>query len=49
VIAVFVGILLPIDIAEQMRRVGGDHGLGAVVELSLLNLPRALYNGCRFS
>jgi LPS export ABC transporter permease LptG len=43
VIAVFVGILLPIDIAEQMRRVGGDHGLGAVVELSLLNLPRALY------
>jgi lipopolysaccharide export system permease protein len=43
VIAVFVGILLPIDIAEQMRRVGGEHGLGAVVELSLLNLPRALY------
>jgi lipopolysaccharide export system permease protein len=43
VIAVFVGILMPIDIAEQMRRVGGDHGLGAVVELSLLNLPRALY------
>jgi Predicted permeases len=43
VIAVFVGILLPIDIAEQMRRIGGDQGLGAVVELSLLNLPRALY------
>jgi hypothetical protein len=44
VIAVFVGILLPIDIAEQMRRMGGDYGLGAVVELSLLNLPRALYH-----
>ncbi|KPQ16677.1 MAG: ABC-type lipopolysaccharide export system permease component LptG [Rhodobacteraceae bacterium HLUCCO18] len=43
VIAVFVGILLPIDIAEQMRRIGGDQGLGAVVELSLLNLPLALY------
>lgn len=43
VTAVFVGILLPIDIAEQMRRVGGEQGLGAVVELSLLNLPRALY------
>lgn len=43
VTAVFVGILLPIDIAEQMRRVGAEHGLGAVVELSLLTLPRALY------
>jgi lipopolysaccharide export system permease protein len=43
VTAVFVAILLPIDIAEQMRRVGTEQGLGAVVELSLLNLPRALY------
>lgn len=43
VIAVFIGILLPIDIAEQMRRIGGDHGLGAVVELALLNLPQAVY------
>ncbi|MDG4648469.1 LPS export ABC transporter permease LptG [Roseibacterium sp. SDUM158017] len=43
VTAVFVGILMPIDIAEQMRRIGGEQGLGAVVELSLLNLPRALY------
>jgi lipopolysaccharide export system permease protein len=43
VTAVFVAILLPIDIAEQMRRIGPEHGLGAVVELSLLTLPRALY------
>lgn len=43
VTAVFVGILLPIDIADQMRRVGSDHGLGAVIELSMLNLPGALY------
>ncbi len=43
VTAVFVAILLPIDIAEQMRRIGAEQGLGAVIELSMLNLPRALY------
>ena len=43
VVAVFIGILLPLDIAEQMRNIGGDRGLGAVVRLALLNLPGALY------
>jgi lipopolysaccharide export system permease protein len=43
VIAVFVGILMPIDIAEHLGRVGPDNGLGAVFKLSLLNLPGALY------
>ncbi|GAA5068424.1 LPS export ABC transporter permease LptG [Roseibacterium beibuensis] len=43
VVAVFVGILMPIDIAEHLGRVGPDNGLGAVFQLSLLNLPGALY------
>lgn len=43
VTAVFTGILFPIDMAEQLRRVGGQEGFGAAFELSLLNLPRALY------
>ncbi|AHM05468.1 permease YjgP/YjgQ family protein [Roseibacterium elongatum DSM 19469] len=43
VIAVFVGILMPIDIADHLGRVGPDAGLGAVFQLSLLNLPGALY------
>lgn len=43
VIAVFIGILMPIDIAEHIGRVGDEYGLGAVMRLSLLNLPAALY------
>ena len=35
VVAVFVGILLPLDIAEQLREIGGDRGLSAVIGLSL--------------
>lgn len=41
--AVFVAILLPVDLAEQARRVGPEHGFGAVMELALLNLPGSLY------
>lgn len=41
--AVFIAILLPIDIAEQLRRIGPDLGLGPVFELALLNLPGKLY------
>ncbi|NKX44738.1 LPS export ABC transporter permease LptG [Roseicyclus persicicus] len=43
VTAVFVAILLPIDMAEQLRTIGPDQGLGPVAELALLNLPGALY------
>lgn len=43
VAAVFIGILLPIDMAEQLRRIGPEAGLGPVLELALLNLPRKLY------
>ena len=43
VAAVFVAILLPIDLAEQLRRIGPDQGLGPVLELALLNMPRKLY------
>jgi lipopolysaccharide export system permease protein len=43
VTAVFVAILLPIDLAEQLRRIGPDQGLGPVLELALLNMPRKLY------
>jgi len=39
VTAVFVAILLPVDLTEQLRRVGPEQGLGPVVELALLNLP----------
>jgi len=42
VMAVFVAILLPIDMADQLRRIGSDHGFSAVLELALLNLPRSL-------
>lgn len=42
VLAVFVAILLPIDMADQLRRVGSDQGFSAVLELALLNLPRSL-------
>ncbi|MHA7886781.1 LPS export ABC transporter permease LptG [Roseicyclus sp.] len=43
VTAVFIAILLPIDLAEQLRRIGPEQGLGPVVELALLNLPGSLY------
>ena len=42
VLAVFVAILLPIDMADQLRRVGSAQGFGAVLSLALLNLPRGL-------
>ena len=38
-----MAILLPIDLAEQLRRIGPDQGLGPVVELAILNLPGKLY------
>jgi lipopolysaccharide export system permease protein len=43
VAAVFVGILLPIDVADQLRRIGPDQGLGPVFELALLSMPGKLY------
>jgi len=43
VLAVFVSILLPVDLAEQLRTIGSDAGLGPVLELALLNLPGSLY------
>jgi lipopolysaccharide export system permease protein len=43
VTAVFVAILLPIDMAEQLRWIGPDQGLGPVFELALLSLPGKLY------
>ncbi|MBF9044728.1 LPS export ABC transporter permease LptG [Rhodobacterales bacterium HKCCE4037] len=42
VMAVFVAILLPIDMADQLRRIGGEQGFGAVFNLAMLNLPRSL-------
>lgn len=42
VMAVFVAILLPIDMADQLRRIGSDQGFGAVFQLALLNLPRSI-------
>ncbi len=43
VTAVFVAILLPLDLAEQLRRIGPGQGFGPVLELALLNLPGSLY------
>lgn len=43
VTAVFVAILLPIDIADQLSRIGPAQGFGPVMELALLNLPGSLY------
>ncbi len=42
VVAVFIAILLPIDLADQLGRVGSDHGFAAAMELALLNLPSSL-------
>lgn len=44
VFGVFAGIVLLIDIAEQLRRFGGqDIGLSRIVGLSALNVPETLY------
>jgi len=44
VVAVFISILLPIDLAEQIRRVGSvENPVSAAFQLSLLNLPGMLY------
>ncbi len=44
VLAVFVAILLPIDLAEQLRQIGESNaGLTAAFKLALLNLPGGLY------
>ena len=43
VLAVFIAILLPIDMADQLRRLGPDQGFSGVLQLALLNLPRGLY------
>jgi lipopolysaccharide export system permease protein len=45
VAAVFSGLLLPIDLVEQLRRIedGAQAGLGAGLRLAALNLPGALY------
>lgn len=44
VTAVFVAILLPVDIGEHLISIGATQGLGPVIELALLNLPGSLYN-----
>ncbi|PIV75317.1 MAG: LPS export ABC transporter permease LptG [Rhodobacteraceae bacterium CG17_big_fil_post_rev_8_21_14_2_50_65_11] len=44
VLAVFVAILLPINLAEQLRIIDQpDAGLAAAARLAMLNLPGALY------
>ncbi|RMA41736.1 LPS export ABC transporter permease LptG [Rhodophyticola porphyridii] len=44
VLGVFISILLPIDLAEQLRRIGNpEAGLNAAFQLALLNLPGTLY------
>lgn len=41
---VFVGLLVPIDLAEQLRKWGDDGAsFGDGVQLAMLNLPSALY------
>ncbi|MBY4891609.1 LPS export ABC transporter permease LptG [Rhodobacteraceae bacterium N5(2021)] len=42
VTAVFVAILLPIDMADQLRGLNEGEGFTAVLQLALLNLPRSL-------
>jgi len=43
VLAVFIGIILPIDVAEQLRNIGASQGLGPVLELAFLHAPGTLY------
>lgn len=44
VMAVFVAVLVPIDLAEQLRTIGTpDASLGAAFQLAMLNLPGSLY------
>ncbi|MDR5652970.1 LPS export ABC transporter permease LptG [Ruixingdingia sedimenti] len=44
VLAVFAGILMLIDMVEQIRRyAGSDLSLGQAAQLALLNMPGALY------
>lgn len=44
VLAVFVAILLPIDLAEQLRAIGTpDAGISEAFQLAMLNLPGSLY------
>lgn len=44
VLAVFIAILLPIDLAEQLRAINSpDAKLAEAFQLALLNLPGALY------
>lgn len=40
---VFVALLFPIDLMEQVRRLGEGNGLSDGLRLALLNLPAALY------
>lgn len=41
---VFIGLLLPIDLMEQLRRFDGDGaGVADALRLAVLNLPAALY------
>ena len=40
---VFVGLLLPIDLMEQIRRLDGRAGMADALRLAGLNLPGALY------
>lgn len=44
VTAVFVAILVPLDLAEQLTEVDGDAGLRAAFRLTLLNMPTGLYD-----
>ncbi len=43
VTAVFVAIIVPLDLAEQLRTIGPGQGFAPVLELALLNLPGTLY------
>ena len=42
-LAGFFLLMILIDLVEQLRRFGGDATFGALLQLSLLNLPQALY------
>ncbi|MEJ6391666.1 LPS export ABC transporter permease LptG [Gymnodinialimonas sp. 2305UL16-5] len=42
VLVVFIAVLVPIDMADQMRRLDSGQGFGAALQLAMLNLPRAI-------